>query len=74
MWLEIYIMFINPSLTFYFKMFNSQKTVIGTLRCGYTIAYDKMYELHKRISVKQHTEYALWCQYLLLAVYTVEVC
>ena len=58
-------------------MIQTLKRGIVALRCGYTIAYDKMYELHIRISEKQYTVHlynALCCQYLLLAVNKVEVC
>ena len=50
------------------------KPGIVALMCGYTTAYDNVYELHMRISEKQHRVYDLCCQYLVLAVYKVEVC
>jgi len=51
----------------------TMKRGIVALSWGYTITYDKMYELHMRISEKQHTVSALCCQHLLLAVYKVNV-
>jgi len=39
---------------FWVKVYALKRGIVA-LRCGYTIAYDKMYELHMRISEKQHT-------------------